>query len=42
MVLQAIARLAEGDSPILHSDQGIQYQMASYQRLLAEHNIVQS
>ena len=31
MVLQAIARLAEGDSPILHSDQGIQYQMASYQ-----------
>ncbi|AEC16587.1 conserved hypothetical protein, integrase core domain protein [Gallibacterium anatis UMN179] len=42
MVLQAIARLAEGDSPILHSDQGIQYQMASYQQLLAEHNIVQS
>ena len=27
MVLQAIARLAEEDSPILHSDQGIQYQM---------------
>ncbi|WP_349293678.1 IS3 family transposase [Gallibacterium anatis] len=42
MVLQAIARLAEGDSPILHSDQGIQYQMASYQQLLAEHHIVQS
>ncbi|MFU2120174.1 transposase [Gallibacterium anatis] len=42
MVLQAIARLSEGDSPILHSDQGWQYQMASYQQLLAEHHIVQS
>ena len=28
--------------PILHSDQGWQYQHAEYQRLLAEHNISQS
>ena len=28
--------------PILHSDQGWQYQHAEYQRLLAEHNIIQS
>src|SRR5699024_10203296 len=42
MVLRAIDRLAKGDSPILHSDQGIQYQMASYQLLLADHNSVES
>ena len=29
-------------TPILHSDQGWQYQHAKYQRLLAEHNIIQS
>ena len=28
--------------PISHSDQGWQYQHAQYQRLLAEHNIIQS
>ena len=28
--------------PILHSDQGWQYQMKEYQRLLKEHNITQS
>ena len=28
--------------PILHSDQGWQYQHAEYQRLLKEHNIIQS
>ena len=28
--------------PILHSDQGWQYQHVEYQRLLAEHNIIQS
>ena len=29
-------------TPIFHSDQGWQYQHAEYQRLLAEHNIIQS
>ena len=28
--------------PILHSDQGWQYQMKEYQRMLKEHNITQS
>ena len=28
--------------PILHSDQGGQYQMKEFQRLLKEHNITQS
>lgn len=28
--------------PILHSDQGWQYQHAEYQRTLSEHNIIQS
>lgn len=28
--------------PIFHSDQGWQYQHAQYQRLLSEHNIIQS
>lgn len=31
-----------GTSPVLHSDQGWQYQMKEFQRLLKEHNIVQS
>ena len=35
-------RLLEGATPILHSDQGWQYQHAEYQRYLKEHNIVQS
>ncbi|WP_156536737.1 IS3 family transposase [Gallibacterium salpingitidis] len=42
MVRQAITRLSKGDTPILHSDQGIQYQIPSYQHLLVEHHIVQS
>ena len=28
--------------PILHSDQGWQYQMKEFQRLLKEHNVIQS
>lgn len=32
----------KGATPILHSDQGWQYQHAEYQRYLKEHNIVQS
>ena len=35
-------RLPESATPILHSDQGWQYQHAEYQRYLKEHNIVQS
>ncbi len=42
MLDQAFERLNEGDSPILHSDQGWQYQMTQYQHLLKEHQITQS
>ena len=35
-------KLPENATPIFHSDQGWQYQHAEYQRLLAEHNIIQS
>ena len=35
-------RLPKDAKPILHSDQGWQYQMKEYQRLLTEHNITQS
>lgn len=35
-------KLPQGAMPILHSDQGWQYQHAEYQRYLKEHNIVQS
>ena len=35
-------KLPNDARPILHSDQGWQYQMREYQRLLAEHNITQS
>ena len=34
--------LPKGATPILHSDQGWQYQHAEYQRYLKEHNITQS
>ena len=34
--------LPKNARPILHSDQGWQYQMKEYQRLLKEHNITQS
>ena len=36
------AKLPADATPILHSDQGWQYQHAEYQRLLSEHNIRQS
>lgn len=42
MLEKAFLRLNEGDKPILHSDQGWQYQMKQYQCLLKEHNIIQS
>lgn len=35
-------KLPKGATPILHSDQGWQYQHTEYQRYLKEHNIVQS
>ena len=35
-------KLPQGATPILHSDQGWQYQHAEYQRYLKEHNIEQS
>ena len=35
-------KLPNDTHPLLHSDQGWQYQHAEYQRLLAEHNITQS
>ena len=41
MMKQAVARL-EGAKPILHSDQGEQYQMIGYQNILRENGIQQS
>ena len=35
-------KLPDDARPIFHSDQGWQYQHAEYQRLLQEHNVVQS
>jgi len=42
MVETAAAKLGIKDKPLLHSDQGWQYQMKQYQRLLQKHNIIQS
>ena len=42
MVEKAIAVLPSGAKPILHSDQGWQYQPKHYQRLLADNHIRQS
>ncbi|QPB43715.1 IS3 family transposase [Rodentibacter haemolyticus] len=42
MLRQAIEKLPENAEPILHSDQGWQYQMRAYQRILQENGIVQS
>ena len=36
------AKLPQYSKPILHSDQGWQYQMKEFQRQLKEHNIIQS
>ncbi len=36
------AKLPDDATPVFHSDQGWQYQHAEYQRLLAEHHIIQS
>lgn len=42
MLERAFAKLSENGKPILHSDQGWQYQMGKYQYLLRTHGIVQS
>ncbi|WP_115615541.1 IS3 family transposase [Avibacterium paragallinarum] len=41
MLTQAVNRLA-GEKPILHSDQGWQYQMMGYREILKKHGITQS
>lgn len=42
MLEKAFERLNNNDNPILHSDQGWQYQMKKYQHLLKTHNVTQS
>ncbi|MCY6525020.1 DDE-type integrase/transposase/recombinase, partial [Actinobacillus pleuropneumoniae] len=42
MLKQAVAKLPKDAKPILHSDQGWQYQMADYQDMLRKHHIKQS
>lgn len=42
MLDKAFTHLNEGDTPILHSDQGWHYQMKQYQQTLKEHQITQS
>lgn len=42
MLDQVFERLNEGDSPILHSDQGWHYQMKQYQHALKKNGITQS
>ena len=42
MLQGLFAQLPKGATPLLHSDQGWQYQMREFQRMLAEHNIRQS
>lgn len=42
MLDQAFDRLKNGETPILHSDQGWHYQMKQYQHALKERGIVQS
>ncbi|ENC2024082.1 IS3 family transposase [Escherichia albertii] len=42
MLEQAMSRLRERDKPVLHSDQGWQYQMKNYQNVLQSNGVVQS
>lgn len=42
MLDEALEKLQPGDAPVLHSDQGWQYQMASYQTRLASNEVKQS
>ncbi len=42
MLKKALGKLSGQQAPLLHSDQGWQYQMPAYRRQLAEHGITQS
>ena len=42
MLKKALARLSDRERPLLHSDQGWQYQMPAYRRQLADHGLNQS
>lgn len=42
MLSDAVEQLSEGENPLLHSDQGWQYQMPRWQRWLKENGITQS
>jgi putative transposase len=42
MLQQALRRLRHKDKPVLHSDQGWQYQMPNFQQKLRQHGVVQS
>ena len=42
MLKKALSTLGSDEAPLLHSDQGWHYQMASYQRQLAERGLTQS
>ncbi|WP_156153493.1 IS3 family transposase [Domibacillus robiginosus] len=42
MLTKSFEHLKDGDSPVLHSDQGWHYQMKQYQQVLKEHGIIQS
>lgn len=42
MLRKALTRLGNKDRPLLHSDQGWQYQMPAYRQLLARHGLTQS
>lgn len=42
MLKKALRKLAPHDKPMLHSDQGWQYRMPAYQRMLRERGLVQS
>lgn len=42
MLAKALSRLQDDERPILHSDQGWQYQMPAWRRRLQAHNIEQS
>lgn len=42
MLKKALAKLSASEHPVLHSDQGWQYQQAQYRRMLADRSITQS
>jgi len=42
MLKKALRKLAPHDKPMLHPDQGWQYRMSAYQRILRERGLVQS